>query len=98
MVQRRMIQQMKAYLKVVQERLKVEEKKVKEQQNQVDLAVKEVDKAREDLNLKQLEVDKLEIHRKDWEAAMRKEMEIAEEREHDEIGNITYLLHQKNGY
>lgn len=91
------IQQMKAYLKVVQERLKVEEKKVKEQQDQVDQAVKEVDKARQERNLRQLEVDKLEIHRKDWEAMMRKEIELAEEREHDEIGNITYLLHQKYG-
>jgi hypothetical protein len=91
------IQQMKAYLKVVDERLKTEEKKVKEQQEQVNLAMKNVEAAREDLRLKELEVDKIELHRKDWEKAVRAEMQLAEEREQDEIGNITHLLHQRQG-
>lgn len=89
------IQQMKAYLKIVEEKLKAEEKKVKDQKQQVELAEKQVEAARHDLNLKRLEVDKLEIHRKDWEKIMKKEQELRDEREHDEIGNIVYFLHQQ---
>lgn len=89
------VQQMKAYLKVVQEKLKVEEKKVKEQQNRVDLATKELEEAKKQLNLRRLEVDKVETHRKDWEKEQRKEREIKEEREMDELGTVTYIIHQK---
>lgn len=89
------IQQMKAYLKVVDEKLKAEEKKVKEQQEQVTIAEKNVETARLDLRQKELEVDKIELHRKDWEKSIRAEMLLAEEREHDEIGNITHLLHHR---
>lgn len=88
------IQQMKAYLKVVKEKLKIEEKKVKEQKDQVELAEKNVEMARHDLNKKRLEVDKLETHRKDWEKEMRKELEVIEGREQDEMGNIIYSLQQ----
>jgi len=90
------IQQMKAYLKVVKEKLKVEEKKVSDQQKQVEVAEKNVEVAREDLNKKRQEVEKLVIHRKDWEREMAKEMELIDGREHDEIGNIIYGLHHHN--
>lgn len=89
------IQQMKVYLKVVQERLAVEEKKVKDQQDQVDLAQKNLDLAKEELKRKRQEVDKLLTHRKDWEKGMRKEMEIVEGREQDELGTITYTIHKR---
>jgi len=89
------IQQMKAYLKVVDEKLKAEEKKVKDQQQQVKLAEEQVEIAKKDLNLKRLEVDKLQMHQKDWEQMMLKEQEIMDEREQDEIGNINYLLQQR---
>lgn len=91
------IQQMKAYLKVVDEKLKVEEKKVKDQQEQVKAAEKNVETARQDLRQKELEVDKIQLHRKDWEKSIRAEMQLADEREQDEIGNITHLLHQRQG-
>lgn len=89
------IQQMKAYLKVVAEKLVVEEKKVTQQKEQVKKADSEVESARQDLRVKRLEVDKLDMHHKDWLKKMQKELEIHQEREHDEIGNITYLLHQR---
>ena len=89
------IQQMKAYLKVVEEKLKVEEKKVKDQKVKVDAAQKELDEAKNQLRLKRQEVDKLETHRKDWEKEQKKEQEILQEREMDEIGNITYESKQR---
>jgi len=85
------IQQMKAYLKVVDEKLKIEEKKVKDQQEQVKIAEKNLEQAREELRKKRQEVDKLLTHKKDWEKETRKELEIIEGREQDELGSIIYV-------
>lgn len=85
------IQQMKDYLKVVDEKLKVEEKKVKDQQEQVKAAQKNLDQAMEQLRIKRQEVDKLLIHQKDWERTMRRELEIEEGREQDELGFLVHL-------
>lgn len=90
------IQQMKAYLKVVQEKLKVEDKKVADQKEQVKIAEKNLEIAKEDLRRKRQEVDKLVTHRKDWMLEMKKEEEIIEGREQDELGSVTFLMHQKN--
>jgi len=87
--------QMKAYLKVVDEKLKVEEKKVKEQQVKVDQAIKEWEDAREVLRLKRQEVDKLETHRTDWEAEMRKEQYIIDGRAMDELGEMIYTSNRR---
>ncbi len=85
------IQQTKAYLKVVDEKLKVEEKKVKEQQELVKTARKNLDQAIEQLRIKRQEVDKLLIHKKDWDHAVRREFEIMEGREQDELGFLVHL-------
>lgn len=89
------VQQMKAYLKVVDEKLKGEEKKVKEQQTKVDAAARDLEDAKHQLFLRRQEVDKLETHRKDWEKEMRKEEEIMEGREMDELGQVIYSTHAK---
>lgn len=85
------VQQMKIYLKVVAEKLQVEEKKVNDQKEQVNIAQKNVDDARADLVRKRLEVDKLKTHESDWQKEMRKELEIIEAREQDEIGGTIFL-------
>lgn len=85
------IQQMKVYLKIVDEKLLIEEKKVKDQQEQVKLAEKNLEQAREELRRKRQEVDKLLTHKKDWEKETRKELEIIEGREQDELGSIIYV-------
>lgn len=82
--------QMKDYLKIAKERVKVEEKKVKEQQDQVDIAAKNLQAAQNELRLRRQEVDKLETHRKDWVKQMHKEEEVIEGREQDEIGTIIF--------
>jgi flagellar biosynthesis chaperone FliJ len=89
------ILQMKVYIKVVDEKLKIEEKKVKEQQEQVKVAQKNLDQAKEDLRIKRQEVDKLLSHKKDWEKEMRKEQEIIEGRDQDELGSIIYVSHRR---
>lgn len=89
------VQQMKVYLKVVEEKLKVEEKKVRDQQEQVKIAEKNLEQAKEDLRKKRQEVDKLLTHQKDWEKEMRKEREVIEGREQDELGNVIYISRHK---
>jgi flagellar biosynthesis chaperone FliJ len=87
--------QMKAYLKVVDERVQVEKKKVEDQKEQVKIANHNLDLAKEDLRLKRNEVDKLITHRTDWFKEARKEETKAEEKEMDEVGGVVYMLHMK---
>lgn len=90
------ILQMKAYLKIAKERVKTEEKKVKDQQDQVEKAAKDLQMAELDLRMRRQEVDKMETHRKDWLKEMRKEEEIIEGREQDEIGTVIFSIkHRK---
>lgn len=89
------IQQMKAYLKVVEEKLKVEEKKVKDQQIKVDAAAKELEEAKHQLFLRRQEVDKIQTHRGDWEKETRKEEEIVEGREQDEMGTVIHGMRRR---
>ncbi|KAF3362302.1 Uncharacterized protein PHSC3_001131 [Chlamydiales bacterium STE3] len=89
------IQQMKIYLKVVQENLKAEEKKVNDQKEQVKTAQKNLEAALQHLKFRRLEVDKLLTHRQDWEKEMRKEEEIIEGREQDEIGSVVYMMNKR---
>lgn len=89
------IQQMKAYLKVVDEKLQVEEKKVLDQKEQVKIAEKNLEAAKEELKRKRQEVDKLLTHKVDWEKEMKKEEEIQEGREQDEIGSVMHLIHKR---
>lgn len=90
------IQQMKSYLKVVDEKLKIEEKKVADQKKIVQQAENDLEAAKNDLRLKRVEMDKLLMHKKDWERGMRKELEIQESKEMDELGAIIHSsLHKK---
>lgn len=90
------IQQMKVYLKLVDEKLVIEEKKVKDQKDQVAIAQKNLDQAKEELQRKRQEVDKMKSHRKDWEKEMLKEIAIKEGREEDELGSIIHSIHKRN--
>jgi flagellar export protein FliJ len=86
------IEQMKNYLKVVGEKLQDAQNKVDKQQEKVDEANRQVETARQDLYAKQKDVEKLEMHRKDWE----KEVKLFEERqeaiEHDELGAASHTV------
>jgi flagellar biosynthesis chaperone FliJ len=90
------IQQMKVYLKVVKERLAVEEKKVKDQEEQVKNAEKNLEAAKVELKLKTQEVDKLLAHRTDWLKEIKKEQDIIEGREQDELGSVIYMTRHRS--
>jgi flagellar biosynthesis chaperone FliJ len=89
------IQQMKAYLKVAKERIALEEKKVADQKVQVEAAEKNLEAAKNDLRIKRQEVDKLLSHKADWTKEMRKEQEIIEGREQDELGSIIFTTNSR---
>jgi hypothetical protein len=87
----RKIDQIKIYLKVVQDRLKVEEKKVKDQQIAVEVAEKNLELAKAQLKARQREQDKIETHKIEWVKDAQKELSVLQTREEDEIGSIMFL-------
>ncbi len=89
------IVQMRQYLKIVDEQLKQKEQKVKEQQKNVDAAEKLVEIAREDMIKKQHDVEKLAMHRKEWDKEMRAEMEHKESLEGDEMGSALHSTRKR---
>lgn len=85
------ITQIKVYIKVVVERLKVEEKKVKDQQQQVEVAEKNVEIAKTQLKARVKEEDKIKTHKTEWEKTTLKEVEIEEVRKEDDLGSTMFL-------
>ena len=89
------IQQMKIYLKLVEENLSAKEKKVVEQQKQVDFAQKQVDIATDELFQKKKDLEKMEIHKQEWEKEVHYWAERKEAGEHDEQGATTHQLRKQ---
>lgn len=89
------IQQMKYYLKTVEEKLQDKQKKVDDQQEQVDLAQKQVDIATDELFQRKKDLEKLEMHRKEWEKEVRYWSQQKEAVEHDEQGSAGHVLRKK---
>lgn len=90
------IQQMKVYLKTVDEKLKEKEKKVVDQQAKVDQAQKQVDLATEELFQRKKDLEKLEMHRAEWQKEVHYWTEQKEAVEHDEQGSSTHLLRKRD--
>lgn len=84
------IEQMKGYLKVVEAKLQEEEAKVKRQQGAVDKAKISVAEAKKDVLLKEKDVEKLKIHKKEWEKELLQWTKKEEEKEHDELGSSAH--------
>lgn len=89
------VQQMKVYLKVVDEKLATEQKKVEDQKKQVAIAEENLEKAKQELRLRRQELDKLQMHRKQWEKEALHEIQKSEEREQDELGTIIHAHKHK---
>lgn len=83
--------QMKAYLDLVKQKLLEEEEKVKKQALAVEEAKKNLQAAKDFLKEKEKEVDKLQTHREEWLKQAKKELELKETIELDEIGSIMFL-------
>ena len=86
------IQQMKQYLKLVAEDLKVEEQKVAAQLKVVAAAQHQVELARQDLFKKQKDVEKLKIHYKEWKQEEHKTSERKEGNLNDEMGSAMHTI------
>jgi flagellar biosynthesis chaperone FliJ len=85
------IEQSKVYLKVVDEKLKAKEIKVEEQEVVVKAAEKAVEEARALLIKRQTEVEKIHMHRKEWEKEMKILEAQADEKLMDELGSISFV-------
>lgn len=91
------IQQMRLYLKEVQEKLKAKELKVKEQQKMLDAAIKAVELAREDMLKKRLSTEKMSMHKEEWKKE-QKVYEVQDEAsESDEIGTTIFTRKKNRG-
>lgn len=87
--------QAKAYLKVVDVKLQEHEKKVADQQKAVDAAQKAVDAATDDLFQKKKDLEKLELHKKEWEKEIKYQLLQKEMVEQDEQGSSTHTMHKR---
>jgi hypothetical protein len=90
------VKQMKHYLEVVDEKLVQEEKKVAKQKEEVKLAEKKLEEAKELLRERRKQVDKIYAHKDLWLKQAKKELELEEQKELDEVGNVTYLARKRN--
>ena len=89
------IQQMKVYLKLVEEKLAAKEKIVADQKKVVEAAQKQVDLATEELFQRKKDLEKLEMHKKEWEKEVRYLTEQKEAVEQDDQGSATHALRKK---
>lgn len=89
------IQQMKVYLKTVEERLFEKEKKVTDAQKKVDQAQNQVDLATQELFQRKKDLEKLEMHKEDWEKEVRYWTERKDSAEQDEQGSATYTQRKR---
>ncbi|MEM7174883.1 MAG: type III secretion T3S chaperone [Chlamydiota bacterium] len=86
------IKQMKTYLKIVEEELKEKEKAVEEQTKEVKKAEEQVEIARKELIKKQRDLEKINMHRKEWEKETRALLEHQASLEIDELGTAVHTL------
>ncbi len=84
------IQQMKSYLEVVKEKLAVKEEAVKRQKTVVAQAEKEAEEAKKVVFLRQKDLEKLEMHKKEWIQEVRLCSEREEGLAQDEMGSVRY--------
>lgn len=89
------IQQMKVYLKIVDEKLAEKQKKVADQKKVVESAQKQVDLATEEMFQRKKDLEKLEMHKKEWEKEVHYWTEQKSAIEHDEQGSATHALRKK---
>ena len=82
--------------KVVDEELKAEEKKVLDQGKVVKKAEEEVEKARKERLKKNLDVEKLKLHKGEWTKEAQKEELKIEASETDELGSNAHSMRTRS--
>jgi len=86
------IQRMKQYLTVVDEDLKLKTDKVEEQKKEVAKAKNQLEEARRVFFQRQKDVEKLKLHRKEWEKEMKGILSQKEALVTDEVGSSMYII------
>lgn len=89
------IQQSKVYIKLTEEKLRVEQERVTKQTAEVDTARQSLAQSREVWREHQREVDKIVKHREEWTKETLAEIELQESNEQDELGNLIHLSNQR---
>jgi flagellar biosynthesis chaperone FliJ len=89
------IDQHKLHLKELKERYLLAQKNVEHQKKVVKTAEEAVEVARADYQLKEKEVEKLHIHKSEWNQAMKLEEQRGEDIKMDDISNATYSRKKK---
>jgi flagellar biosynthesis chaperone FliJ len=89
------IEQIRIYMKIVEEKLQSQEKRVAAQKEEVVKAEEAVEAARRDMFKRQRDVEKLKEHKGMWTKEMRKELEKEEAKEEDETGAIHFIRKKK---
>jgi hypothetical protein len=84
------------YIKeIVEEELKVERKRVDTQKKAVEKAEKELEAARIERLKKNQEVEKMALHKKEWEKEIKLELNRLESIETDELGSNIHSLRKR---
>jgi len=84
------------YIKeIVEEELKVERKRVEVQKKAVEKAAQELEIARIDRLKKNQDVEKMRLHKKEWEKEVKVEQERVEGIETDELGSNIHSLRKR---
>jgi flagellar export protein FliJ len=86
----------KDYLKSLDFDIKKAEEQLVEQKGRVAAAEKVVEQKRNELVEATKEFQAIEKHKEKWETALKKEMEEAEQKEAEEIGNVLYLQRKRD--
>lgn len=87
--------QMKDYLKTCTEEAKEKKKKVDDAQKKVDDAQQAVDTATDDLFQKKKDLEKLELHKKEWQKEDNYLTEQKDQLEQDEQGSTSFNRSQR---
>lgn len=89
------IKQIKTYIKTVDEKLKEKQKKVDAQKKKVEEAKKQLELAKKEFFQRQKDVEKLDIHKKEWKKDINKWIEHQEAIQEDELGSIKFHYKKK---
>jgi len=89
------IEQMRSYMKIVEEKLQSHENKVTAQKKEVLKAEEAVEVARQEMFKRQKDIEKLSEHEGQWTKEMLKELEKEEAKEGDEMGTIRFTRKRK---
>ncbi len=90
------IRQHKDYLKSLDFEIKKAEEKLEEQKRRVKAAEEIVIQKRNDLVEATKEYQAIEKHKENWATTLRKQMDEAEQKEAEEIGNVLFLQRKKD--